>query len=249
LLDECLHNVRVFIEEKQQSKIAAKRFSCSDDNVPGDYAWLEDAGSESRNDLVLKEETYVELGSPRGGGCSFVVWTKDPLQVNDGCVTLVGADMMESEGECLPFCLVLLVGGRDLSEKDHQVLQQSPQRTVKVVKGCMARSVPGRTWLRVSRDAIQDGLCFEALGRTLVKGVKALVPQSDAIEVLFITSNMEDVGKMESIAADVEDLNRWAHKQKHTRSDGSECDSLDCDSCDEQDVCDIVRDAISHRAG
>ena len=47
---------------------------------------------------------------------------------------------------------------------------------------------------------------FRDLGQDFVKGVKDLIPQADAIEVLFITSNMEDVREMESIAAEVEAL-------------------------------------------
>jgi hypothetical protein len=78
--------------------------------------------------IVLQEDTFVELGNPSTGSCSFVVWNDGLSTVVDGRITCIGPDIQQSEGQSLPFGQVMIVSGADVrkwsGELRKLVLQQ-----------------------------------------------------------------------------------------------------------------------------
>ena len=123
-------------------------------------------GSPAGRMMVLAEDTAVELGSPRRASLNTVLWTREPSQVEDGRVTLIGPDLPDlagGEGDYAQLMLLELApeGEVDLFKLD------SIQYLSRRLPGVMARMMPGRLWLRVSKRAMQEGLTFSALGAAL----------------------------------------------------------------------------------
>jgi hypothetical protein len=58
--------------------------------------------------LVMKSETFLELGSPTAGSCAFALFTERPSLVDDGRVRLVGPDIQEACGGTLPVGPVII---------------------------------------------------------------------------------------------------------------------------------------------
>ncbi len=206
-------------------------------------------GPGATTGIILREDTFVELGSPSTASCAFVLWSDDPGLVRGGRITLVGPDIAESAGESLPFGQVLMLGGSALQEEDQEALDRS-QYVFDQIEGYMLRSVPQRVWSRVSKAAVDKGFDFETLGRALIGLCKTRVPKVEAMEILFVTSCKEDVDSLESIAAQVTKISRGIRRTGLVRRlDGTyEC-TMDyhCNTCSDKPVCDGIRELVALR--
>lgn len=203
-------------------------------------------GARSSTGVILRGDTFVELGHPEAGSCAFLVWTEDTGRIRDGRITLIGPDIPESGGASLPFAQILMVGGKELQEKDHEAIVDA-QVVADQIEGYMLRSSSQNIWSRVSRDAAGRGFCFDILGRALMVLFKSRIPKVEAMEVLFVTSSREDVCRLDGISAQVRKIGKEIVKENwKIRGYDIECD-LDCNSCDEKAVCDGIREMLAWR--
>lgn len=194
--------------------------------------------------LVMKSETFVELGSPTAGSCALVLYTDALSRVQHGRTRLIGADIQESPaGSTLPFGQVLIAGGEDLTEADYPELLES-QHVGDQIEGFMVKSTPGHIWGRVSTGAAERGFDFAFLGTALTGLVTSQVPKATAVEVLFVTSGRSDLELLNDIAASVGEIAQ-AMKERRWKERG--IDIYDCafgghcSACPDKDVCDGVR--------
>jgi CO dehydrogenase/acetyl-CoA synthase beta subunit len=206
-------------------------------------------GGGAQPGVILKEDTFVELGSPVTASAAFLLWTEDASIIDDGRIILVGPDIPESEGKSLPFGQVIIAGGAGMDEKNHKTLEWS-QNVSDRIEGYMIRSVPQRVWSRVSRAVAEKGFCFETLGRALMGIIRAEVPALEAIEVLFVTSSKEDVEKLDNIGRQVEKITREIKRGQFVIEDDGAyvCTTgLDCSVCIDKEVCDTIREVVALR--
>lgn len=206
-------------------------------------------GPQASTGIILREDTFVELGNPNTASCAFVLWTDNPALIRDGRITLVGPDIVESQGRNLPFAQVLMLGGSALQEEHQEVLDRS-QYVFDQIEGYMIRSVPQRMWSRVSKAAVDKGFDFQTLGRALMGIFKTQLPQVEAMEVLFVTSSKEDLALLENIATQVEKISGDIRRKSLVRRlDGTyECTTgYDCNVCSDKAVCDDIKELIALR--
>lgn len=196
--------------------------------------------------IVLRSDTFAELGNPQAGSVSILLWTDDPSLLQDSRVTLIGPDIPEAEGSSLPFGQIILLGGTALDGDKQEALEQN-QHISDQLEGYMVRSSPQNIWGRVSKDAAAKGFTLETLGRALMIVMKSNVPEVEAMEVFFITSGKDEIRHLEEIAAEISDIRKEIVKE-YWKSKGYdlECD-LDCGSCDSKTVCDDVKEMIRAR--
>jgi CO dehydrogenase/acetyl-CoA synthase beta subunit len=209
-------------------------------------------GPQGGANIILKEDTAVELGNPSVASCAFLLWTPNLHLVRDGRITLIGPDIQEAVEESLPFAQVLIVGGTELKDQHHLVLEQH-YIISNQIEGYMIRLAPQRQrmWTRVSKKAVEKGFSFETLGRAIMALYKSELPVIEATEVIFLTSSKEDVKGLENIATEVQKIKNDALSSGFVRKDdGSyECTSgyVDCRDCPDQVICDDIRDLIRLR--
>lgn len=206
-------------------------------------------GPGASQGIILRSDTFLEIGNPEAGSAAFLLWTDKPSLISDGRITLIGPDIPESQEASLPFAQVLMVAGRDLTEKDHQTLEHT-QFIADRIEGYMIRSVSQLIWSRISKDAAARGFRFETLGRALMSIFKTDVPKVEAMEILFVTSGRDDIDPLVAIAAQVNKIFKSVLKDewKAKGFDVYECASgYDCKSCPDQPVCDDIRDVIKVR--
>jgi CO dehydrogenase/acetyl-CoA synthase beta subunit len=203
-------------------------------------------GPDAGRGVILREDTFVELGNPGVASCSFVVWSGERSAVMDGRITCIGPDIQQSRGQSLPFGQVMIVGGDELTAQHYPELERT-QYTSDQIQGYMLRSVPRRVWSRVGNQAAAQGFCFETLGRALMSVFRWRNPLIQATEVVFVTSSKEDVDQLESIAADVRKFSGEVRKLVRQWDGSYDCMEYDCDTCDDKPVCDSVRDWIELR--
>jgi CO dehydrogenase/acetyl-CoA synthase beta subunit len=249
IFDGYLKKVADFVEEVRGSGRQVEHFDGSGE--PG--LLLQDlpvqVGPEAASGIILRGDTFAELGNPNAGSCGFPLWTDDPSLLRDGSITLVGPGVQESPGASLPFAQVLLVAGEDLGKPEHEALEQN-QYIADKIEGYMIRSTPGRMWSRVSKDAAAKGFDFDTLGKALIAIFKSDMPKIQAMEVLFVTSDKEDVQKLDRIAEQVRKIGKEIVRETWLARgyDILECTlGVDCGSCSDKETCDEIREVVKIR--
>lgn len=200
-------------------------------------------GSQAGQGIVLRGDTFVELGNPEVGSCAFFLRTDNPALIKDGMITLIGPDIQESFGQSLAFGQVVIMGGVELSNKEHEALQQL-QYVGDQIEGYMVRNLSRNLWSRVGKDAVRKGFSFQILGRALMALYKVSNPKIEAMEIIFVTSGKDDVGGLDRIAVQVQKIDKEIVKENwKIRGYDLDC-ALDCSSCSEQEVCDEIREVL-----
>ncbi len=242
--DDYIEGVCRYVELLQAQGRPSKSFC-----FPGDPEQLCEGlpvqiGAKANQGIILRGDTFLELGNPEQGSSSHLLWTTDPSLLEDGKITLIGPNIPESEGGSLPFGQVLLLAGPELTPADHEHLRDA-QHVGDQIDGYMVRSTSDHIWSRVSKEAGAKGFDLQTLGRAMMSFLKSKVPAVTTVEVLFITSTKEDVKGLDGIVNETRSIGREMIKETwKARGFDLDCE-VDCASCHDQDVCDDIRD-IAH---
>lgn len=197
-----------------------------------------------RASIVPTEDCAAELGPPSRANVNMVLWTTDLSLVRDGEIRFLGEDIPKDKFVSLPYAQVVVLGLKQLEDIDPFQLE-STQFLSNRLKGFMVRTVPGRLWARVSKEAVEQGMDFARLGCALVAAYREDFPRVVcSVEVLFVTRSDDDVKALEPLSAEARII-MGKNKKLVLVGDGEyECTDLNCDNCEEQEVCDEVRDIV-----
>ncbi len=192
--------------------------------------------SANKRNLVLAQDTAVELGNPAKESTAFLIWVDDPDKVKDGRISLVGPDFSECKGRSIPFGKVVIAGGKGFNEENSYVRyrEMDALRYCSDLKGYMmkAASQYQREWSRVSQEALSRGFSVGTLGSALLNSFKNL-EFVETCEVIFVTSAEEDVSELKGISKAVMQITGAMNKMLEELS-------FDCDTCEYVDVCSDV---------
>ncbi len=249
VFDAYIRKMAEYVEELRGKGTQVREF-----NHPGDASRLAEGltirvGPQASSGIILRGDTFAELGSPGAGSCAFPLWTDNPSLIRDGKITLIGPDILESPGACLPFGQVLMAGGKELGDQEHSALEQN-QYVSDQIEGYMIKSTPGRMWSRVSNDAAEKGLGFETLGKALMAIFKSEIPKIQVMEIVFVTSGKEDVQRLDDIAEQVRKIGKDIERETWLARgyDILECTlGWDCSTCSDKSVCDEIREVVKVR--
>ncbi|MGQ9720749.1 MAG: hypothetical protein ACUVXA_05440 [Candidatus Jordarchaeum sp.] len=234
IFDLMIEELRQRIEnwKEQGRKVREKQCSTSVENLKGSLPISKQPG------IILKEDTFVELGNPKTASAALVLWTKNLELVRDGKITIVGPDIPESEGN-LPFAQILIAQTKGLEPEDYRLLSRNQYNLN--LEGYMLRAVPQRqrVWSRVSREAVERGFTLETLGRALMVSLKENPPVAEAVEVIFVTSGEEDVRELGAIT----------EKAWRTATPVKSTPAYDCTNCENEEICDEIWRMLQLRRG
>lgn len=206
------------------------------------------AGSKSASNIVLKSDTFLELGSPAAGSCAITLYSNNPAVLQDGRCILIGPDVKESPSSMLPFGQVLMVGGKQLTIDDYRHLLQWQNESD--LEGYMIKSTSENIWSRISNEASQKGFNLQVLGTNLIQRIKMELPKAESVEVLFVTSNKEDITELQKIGVQVKEIIRETKGKywKYRGVDLSDCiPGVHCGLCEDKSVCDEIRKMAAAR--
>jgi len=251
--DDCIRDLRSCVDSVRTGA-ASSTFEVDLHGDPADLVGglPVEFGEGANPGVLLRSDTFLELGNPAAGSCAAVMWTDDASLLADGRITRVGPDIVgagdvadtdASETPSIPFAQFLLVAGPDLCNEDHEQILQV-QHVGDRVEGYMVRSTSEYVWARVGNDAAAKGFDLESLGRVLLHLTKTAIPKATAAEVVFVTTSKDDVERLSDVAGRAKEIGReivsdlWKE-----RGFDLDCD-FDCGSCSDEAVCDDIRDVI-----
>lgn len=196
---------------------------------------------EKNRNLVLGQDTAVELGNPKDASTSFLIWVNEPEKIRNKRITIVGPDLPRLKGRQVSFGKIVIVGASDFdADNSYDRYRELEMLRYNIhLKGYMMRGVSQqqREWSRVSIDAINSGFSFKHLGSALIDEFLKIGYVRSA-ETVFITSDREDVMKTKVISDDVYKLISAMNKMAAEMS-------FDCDECEYNDVCGDVAELRS----
>ncbi len=238
LYEDLISGVRDFVAQRQD---ATPFRQYQEKDLP---AWPE--GQKGR--IVMQSETAVELGHPDSISTAFLLWSNQREIIHDGHVSLLGSELSEMDQPQLPFGKVLLLGVSDFTTDNAFERQRELDRLrfELELSGYMLRAVSqyGREWSRVSKQALAQGGTLAALGGEWLRLYRSH-PLVKAAEILLVTSSSQDVSALQQIGKQAERRTRAMDRIAAEYS-------LDCDSCEYNDVCnevDALRAMHAHRNG
>jgi CO dehydrogenase/acetyl-CoA synthase beta subunit len=189
--------------------------------------------------VVVGDSVGAEIGRPSAVSRTMVLTTRSSTLVEDGWVHCIGPDLDQATPERnLPFAQIVMLAHPSGKFLDPFELQSTGYLANRL-EGYMVRTVPGRLWVRISREALDFGFTLGTLGAALLSAYRMDFPQVTAAEVVLATERLED---LDSISAEAKVLSGQHRKLVMVESGVYECEDLDCDTCDEQEVCDALRD-------
>ena len=233
LFDKQYSEIVAFLDKKRRHGIVSELFHTTGTNWP----------SEKNRNLVLGQDTAVELGNPNNASTSFLLWKNDSHKVANQRITVVGPDLPQVTEKQVSFGKIVIVGGEDFDENNcYDRYREMEQVRYDIhLKGYMMRGVSQyqREWSRVSREAIDGGFSFRTLGGALIEKMSEL-SFVRSIDVIFITSSREDVMEIKAISDSVMKIIGAMNKMATELS-------LDCDTCEYSEVCGDVSELRSMR--
>lgn len=197
--------------------------------------------------VVVGEEVGAELGRPGLASHAMVLTTCDADLVDDGQVQCVGREIDHAPEGGLPFVQVVMLALKPGSVPDPYELEATQYLTNRV-QGYMARTVPGRLWVRVGRDLIDRGFRLHSLGSVLLAAYRMDFPDVVKAQALLVTGDDRRVDAFDSVAAEFKVLSGRHRKLVLAGTGVYDCPDLDCDACDEKPICDALKDvAVRYR--
>ena len=203
--------------------------------------WAYRPGSEwkdlGQSELVLQKDAAFELGASGKGSANYVLFTSSPELVDRDRVLLYGPDLKEIRGDTDFARIVLLRVGvlDDDNEQVYRILKDIEFAKYHVYpEGYMVRMSPEnyREQVRVSKQAIRQGVSFQSIGASYIKAYKK-DPNVLNATVIFLTAPGFDYKAMKDIA-------KKANDATNTLTHILEGLSTDCSVCALKDVCDEI---------
>ncbi len=250
--DSYINEVHTFTGELREQKRELRDLAFSSDPSSLSEVPPIKIGPGASSGIVLKSDTFVELGSPTAGSCALLLYSDNPSLISDGRIVLIGPGIQESRSASLPFGQVIMVGGEDLTEADYQNLVQS-QYVSDEIEGYMLRSTTEHIWGRVSNDAGRKGFDFQFLGSALISLLKLHFPKAVSVEVLFVTSSKDDLERLDEIATQAA-MAAQEIKARIWKARGVDIFACvpggHCGKCKDKEACDSIRKmtAVRQRA-
>jgi len=247
VFDEDIAQVLKIIAKLTEKGLQTREYLCGELSAKMGKDLPIQVGPTANPGIILRGNTFVELGNPSAGSVSLILWTDNPVLIPENKITLFGPDIQDSSGASLPFAQIIMAGGEKFRAKDHEKLAMAPHVSDQI-EGYMVRSSSINLWSRVSKEAAQKGFSFEILGKALFTLFLSSIPYTQAMEIVFVTSSKEDVLQFNDISKKVKDLSQEIVKETwKAKGYDLDCD-YNCESCMDQATCDSIREVIAaHR--
>lgn len=247
--NKIIENIRTFVDQEGQKGKKITIFKRSP--TPSNYFKKFDIKVELDNckEIILQEETKIELGGESKKSFSIVYPISDFEYVKDGDIILIGPEIEDISDRNLDFGMFILIGSTKISEKDKDNLRRFNFLS-NGIEGYMIRTIPRRFWCRISDDVIKKNFSFEFLGNAIMylykQKFKDLI---ESIEILFINSYPNTIEEFIDITSEIREQisAKWKKKIEEWKK-RIDCEyDWACEICPYQEDCFKIKETLVER--
>jgi len=165
-----------------------------------------DVGVIYEGERIRKKDMYVELGGPKIKEKFELARVKEPEEVEDGKITIIGPDLTElEEGKSYPFGILVEVSGAKLEKDLEGVIERRIHEYFNYIEGLMHLNQRYDIWIRLSKKSFSKGLnSFKYIGKVLHTLFKSELPIIEKMQTTFIT-DVEKIKKLYEEALEIYD--------------------------------------------
>ena len=157
-----IEKIRDFLEQEQNNgkPLFSYRFdSVHVNSIPNSQIKI---GLNDYKEIILEEETGLELGGVNKKSFSIIYPISDVELVENGKITLLGREFNEIVDTNIDFGMMILIGINKASDKRVADLKHL-NFISNSIEGFSIRTIPRRFWCRISRSVLKKGFSFEFL--------------------------------------------------------------------------------------
>jgi len=148
-----------------------------------------DVGVMYEGERIRRKNMYIELGGPNIETKFELVKVRNPDDVEDDKITVIGPDIKDvKEGSSLPFGIYVEVAGKQIEEELEGVIERRIHEYCNYIEGFMHLNQRYDIWIRLSKKSFQKGLnSFSFVGKVLLKLFKSEMSFIEKMQITFIT--------------------------------------------------------------
>lgn len=151
-----------------------------------------EVGIVHEGERIRQQQMHVEFGGPKVPNKFELVQMKDPKEVKDGKVTVIGKDLADFKvGSRTSFALILHTAGKKMEKDLEPVLERRIHDFFNYIQGVMHLNQRYDIWIRVNKDDVKKGLTLEHLGKITIQLMKQEFKFIEKMEAFIYTDEKE----------------------------------------------------------
>lgn len=244
-----IEKIRNFLEKEQNSGKTLFSYQFNSDNANLVSNSKVKVGLNGYNEIILEEETGLELGGVNRKSISIIYPISDNRLIEHGKITLLGQEINKIVDTNIDFGMMILIGINDTNDKEIDELKQLKFLS-NGIEGFSIRTIPRRFWCRISKMALRKGFSFEFLGNAIINLYKRKFESLvESVEVIFINSDPNSIEQLVALSSDIrtKDKEKWKIKIDEWRK-RIDCDyDWGCEVCPYREECYNVKQVLVSR--
>ncbi len=244
-----IEKIRDFLEKEENSgkTLFSYRFDSNQINSVNNSKIK--IGLNNHKEIILGEETGLELGGVNRKSFSIIFPISDVQLVEHGKITLLGREVNTIGETNIDFGMMILIGINKGTDKEIDELRHL-NFISNGIEGFSIRTIPRRFWCRISTSALKKGFSFEFLGNAII----SLYQQKfngliKSVEIIFINSYQDSIEQFIVHSADIhsELKEKWKKKIDEWRK-RIDCDyDWGCEICPYREECFKIKQVLVSR--
>jgi len=238
-----------FLDDESRKGKKLTRYECNSDPLKYFSIFNIKIDLDNCKEIILQEETKLELGGVNKQSFSIIVPLKKINLVQNKKITVLGPEIDEITASNIDFGMLILLEVKEISEKVYDELLHY-NFISNGIEGFMIRTIPRRFWCRISGKPISEGFSFEFLGNAITylynQKFKDVI---EAMEIIIINSHPDSIIKFIELTKEIRKGQRTRWKEKIEKwKNNIECEyDWDCSGCPYVETCDVVKDVLKER--
>ena len=244
-----IEKIRDFLEQEQISGKTLLSYQCNSNQINTCNTSKMKIGLNGYKEIILEEETGLELGGVNRKSFSIIFPISDARLVEHGKIMLLGREINTIGETNIDFGMMILIGINNGTDKEINELRHL-NFISNGIEGFSIRTIPRRFWCRINTSALKKGFSFEFLGDAIIslyqQKFKGLIK---SIEIIFINSYQDSIEQFIVHSSDIYSKlkEKWKKKIDEWRK-RIDCDyDWGCEICPYREECYNIKQVLVSR--
>ena len=244
-----IEKIRDFLDREQNSGKTLFSYRCDSSQINLVTNSKIKVGLNSHKEIILGEDTGLELGGVSRKSFSIIFPINDAQLVEHGKISLLGREINTISETNIDFGMMILIGTNNGTDKEIDELRHL-NFISNGIEGFSIRTIPRRFWCRISTLVLKKGFSFEFLGNAIIslyqQKFKGLIK---SVEIIFINSYQDSIEQFIVHSVDIHSdvKEKWKKKIEEWRK-RIDCDyDWGCEICPYREECFKLKQVLVSR--